>query len=321
MIKKELITKEKRQRPITFHVKQEEFLAMSKEERAAYIARVIDIRRDRINRASNQKAAARALEKVNRKQNLTVSEFEALTGCMFSHNMTGKMLNILSLSSNVFMNERCISRLLSGKGICAECFAATLQMQYDDTFINTAYNSLYLSSKIIPLELIPVIDADELRIESFGDVRNWIQAANYFQFAYKNENIPVTAWTKNPDFYDEAVKHGFNKPKNFTLILSSFNLNERVEIPEKYRYIIDKTFTVYTLDWLLDNGLDYRFINCGARSCKHCQKCYGRAYCSGDDIRELLKADASKAAKIWPEFNIDTPLQDTTSLDFSMFRV
>ena len=278
-------------------MKKEELLDMTQEQRDAITARAIEARKVRNMRPEEIRIAERAAEKIAAGQRITVEEFECLTGVMFSHNMTGKMYNILSLSTNCFCNPCCIARMLAGVGICAECFAAGVESQYTALFENTAFNAKVLSGSVLPLEVLPLIDADELRIESFGDTANWKQAANYLNIARVNPTLPVTAWTKNPGHYKEAIRRGYTKPDNFTLIYSSLELNTPADIKPEYAPIIDKRFTVYTLEWLDTNGLDHRFINCGGRSCKNCQRCYKNAKTTKFDVRELLKKDADKARK------------------------
>ena len=278
-------------------MKKEELLNMTDEQRGEIITRAIEARRIRNTRPEEIRTATRAAEKIAAGERITVSEFEALTGIMFSHGMTGKMLNILSISTNCFCNPVCVARMKAGIGICAECFAANVTAMYGTTFENTAYNSMMLSGSVLPLEVFPMIDADELRIESFGDTANWKQAANYLNIARVNPIVAVTAWAKNPGHYLEAIRRGYSKPDNFTLIFSSIDLNNPAEIKPEYESIIDKRFTVYTLDYLDAAGLDANYINCGGRSCKTCQRCYMKAKSTGFDVRELLKKDAEKARR------------------------
>lgn len=278
-------------------MKLNEFLALTDAEQNAMIETAIQQRKIRMNAPEALRAAQRAAEKVAAGQRITVTEFECLTGVMFSHHMTDKMSNILALSSNCLANPVCLARIKAGIGICAECFAASVETRYSGVFENTSYNAQLLSSMVLPASMIPVIDADELRIESFGDTANWIQAANYLQMAIYNPLVPVTAWTKNPGHYAEAIRRGYRKPDNFTLIISSVELNTPCEIKPEFAAIIDKRFTVYTLEYLDTNGIGMGFINCGGRSCKTCQRCYNRAKTTGFDVRELLKADARKAEK------------------------
>lgn len=277
-------------------MKLNEFLALTDDERQNIINNAINARKVRNTRPEEIRTATRAAEKIAAGMRINVEEFEALTGVMFSHHMTGKMLNILSLSTNCLCNPVCLARIRAGVGICAECFAASVESQYSGVFENTAYNASILANMIIPVNMLPEINADELRIESFGDTANWKQAANYLNMARVNPLVKVTAWTKNPNHYYEAIKRGYSKPENFTLIISSLELNKPCDIKEEYAPIIDKRFTVYTLDWMDNNGIGAGFINCGGRSCKNCQRCYNNASVTGFDVRELLKNDAKKAA-------------------------
>lgn len=278
-------------------MKKTDFLKMSDTERTEFLEKAYQARKDRNMRPDELEVARVAAEKIAAGNRITVSEFECLTGIKFSHNMTGKMAGILSLSTNCLANPICLARLKSGVGICAECFAAAIQLQYDGVLENTTFNYKALNESILPLEVLPIIDAPEVRFESFGDVGSVNHAANYLNMARVNPLVAFTLWTKNPEFIHKAIQAGYSKPSNMTIILSSPLLNERVAIPERYAYFIDKTFTVYTLAWLDDHGHGTEFINCGGRSCKHCQRCYLGACASGSDIRELLKKDADKAAK------------------------
>lgn len=295
-------------------MKKNELIEMTDEQREQILKQAIEARKTRMQRPENVKIAERAAEKIAASIRPSVEEFEALTGVMFSHSMSGKMLNILALSSNCFGNPRCIERMKKGVGICKECFAAAIQACRDGVFENTAYNTYILSSKVLPLEVLPIIDADELRIEAFGDTANWIQAANYMNLARVNPLLTVTAWTKNPDHYAEAIRRGYSKPENFNLIFSSIQLNTPAPIRPEYEAIIDKRFTVYALDWLDENGHGANFINCGGRSCKNCQRCYKNASRTEFDVKELLQKDAKKAAKkrggMWAAWD-STPANDT----------
>lgn len=292
--------------------KKQEILEMTDEQRDEILKNAIAARKVRMEQPENREKAERAAVKIAAGMRPTVEEFEALTGVMFSHHMTEKMLGILALSSNCFSNPRCLARMRAGVGICAECFAAGIEMARKEVFQNTAYNAKTLSAEVLPLEVLPIIDADELRIEAFGDTINWEHAANYMNFARINPYLTVTAWTKNPDHYKEAIRRGYTKPDNFILIYSSLELNKPATINPEYEQIIDKRFTVYTLDWLMEQGEGANYINCGGRSCKNCQRCYKNADKTAFDVRELLKKDAKKAAKLggaWAKWD-DVPAVD-----------
>lgn len=111
-------------------MKKEELLSITDEQREQIISRAIEARHVRNTTPEQIRIATRAAENVAAGQRITVEEFEALTGVMFSHNMTGKMLDILSLSTNCFSNPCCIARMKAGIGICAECFSAGIETQY-----------------------------------------------------------------------------------------------------------------------------------------------------------------------------------------------
>lgn len=281
-------------------MKKSEWNRMTEQERSAFISTAINKRIERMGNEANTKLAAKAKEKLARGERLTIPEFEAYTGVMFHHNMTGKMEGVLGLGSNVLMNKYCECRQKCPGLVCAACYADSQQLMYSGVFENTAYNTAELTTEILPDEVIPVIEDDILRIEPFGDTNNETQSINYIKIALFNVDVDTTIWTKNPEFYHRALKSlGITElPKNLHFILSSDKLNEEKQIPPRYQWFIKKTFTVYTLNWLLENGLDWTFINCGGRSCKKCQRCYKRFNCTGASVRELLKADHARAKKL-----------------------
>lgn len=211
---------------------------------------------------------------------LSIEEFEAYTGIMFSHNMSGKMLGVLSISTNCKSNPYCKARLANGESICASCFAQKTEKHYYELYANTALNAEILSTEIIPWELIPKINTDIVRIESFGDLINPTQAENYLRIIIKNPDVRFGWWTKNPNFIHVALRdyHDGEVPKNVQIVLSSLHLNEESKINPKFKYFISKVFTVYTPCYFNAMNIDMdTFINCGARSCKKCQRCYHKA--------------------------------------------
>lgn len=211
---------------------------------------------------------------------LSIEEFEAYTGIMFSHNMSGKMLGVLAISTNCKSNPYCKARLANGESICASCFAQKTEKHYYELYANTALNAEILSTEVIPWELIPEINTDMVRIEAFGDLINPTQAENYLRIIIKNPDVRFGWWTKNPNFIHVALRdyHDGEVPKNVQIVLSSLHLNEESKINPKFKYFISKVFTVYTPCYFNAMNIDMdTFINCGARSCKKCQRCYHKA--------------------------------------------
>lgn len=280
-------------------MKKNEFMNMTCEEKKAYFKELARNAAKRVEKNQTEKIMNLIEKKLLKKERLNIDEFEILTGIQFHKNMTGKMHDILALGTNCLMNDICIERMKDGNSICANCYAAALEMYRKTLCENTSYNYEVLTNTLIPNECIPIIENEELRIEPYGDTRNETQSANYYQFAIVNPNCSVTAWTKNVSHYKKGLKIlGLKKkPDNFTLIKSSRFKNKEEKILKSEIGFVDKTFTVFTLEWLKKHGLDHNFINCGGRNCKKCQRCYCNAKSSEKNIRELLKSDTKRAEK------------------------
>lgn len=191
-----------------------------------------------------------------------------------SDNMTGKMYDFPSISTNCLCNPFCLARIekASPDSICSHCFAEATVNHYSDLNDNCKRNFDILTTEIIPLELLPRFypDVRQCRIESFGDVYNVTQAINYINIAIVNPGVNVTAWTKNPYVWKKAFEKA-GKPANFTFILSSQFLNKTAEPSPAIKKWIDIIFTVYSPDYIGANKIN---INCGARSCRTCKECY-----------------------------------------------
>ena len=142
-------------------------------------------------------------------------------------------------------------------------------------------NTDILTTTIIPVKEWPLINALMFRLESFGDLNNEIQVINYFNFCNRNKNVKFALWTKNPEFIDKAIKAGHKKPKNLVIVQSSSFVNVKEE--KKFDFV-DKVFTVYDKNYIRQNNVK---INCGARNCFECGRCYSKK--TTDDIKEQLK--------------------------------
>ena len=179
---------------------------MTTEQRLLYLDECAEKARARFSNQWHAETIALLNEKMAAGYRLTVEEFESYTGIKFSKDMTGKMKEILALSTCCLVNPLCRKRLENKVGICAECFAAATMISYETVTENTCYNYQVLSTVDIPENLIPYIDRKELRLEAFGDVGTVTQAKNYIKFALYNKQCHVTAWTKNPWLYAMAFK-------------------------------------------------------------------------------------------------------------------
>lgn len=230
-------------------------------------------------------------------------EFRNKTRVGFTTEMKGKMLGMCSLSTSPLINSRCSDRAKDLNSVCHRCFGRTA-MEYKKACAEKfGTNGNVLSDHVIPVNEWPVILKSaypEIRIEAFGDAINVIHAINYFNLCKRNPKIIFTVWTKNIDLYEAAVKMGYEKPDNLILIASSPMLNTEINV-EKHP-IVDKIFTVYTFEHIKANNIQPDFINCGARSCKKCGRCYRKAD-GVENVREILKQDARKVQKFWEKQN------------------
>lgn len=212
-----------------------------------------------------------------------MKKFVEKYGIKFCTNHTAKMEGMASLSTSPLCNARCIARSQCKGLICSKCYSLSMQLQYTNLAKVLKANSEVLTKVVIPVEEWPILNYAIFRIESFGDVSTTRQVRNYFNLALRNPRTTFTAWTKNVDLYRKAIKNGAVKPKNFILIESSPIIDEERKIREGD--IVDKVFTVYSKEYLAAHP-EVK-INCGARNCLKCQKCYRKG--GATQIREILK--------------------------------
>lgn len=199
---------------------------------------------------------------------VSVAKFSKITGVHVTLNHTGKMSGMQSISTSVLANPTCQKRRNVEGSICSHCFAANMMKMYGNNFEKCFSKNLDILTGSI-LEVLPQITSIYFRLESFGDLANWIQAANYLNIARMNPTTKFALWTKNPRFIAEAIRNGFKKPANLQIIYSSLFVN-RCNLPKGYDFI-DKVFTVYDKETAKDIN-----INCGARSCFTCHRCYSK---------------------------------------------
>jgi hypothetical protein len=211
----------------------------------------------------------------------TLRNSKRVSGLHFTVNHSGKMEGMVSISTSVTTNERCEKNAKIKGSICEKCFAAKQMKVFPSMEKPMVENQRILTSEILPLEKLPIINNIYFRFEAFGDLNNDIQVINYFNMCYKNPRVKFALWTKNPDFIAEAIAKGYEKPENLNIVLSSLFLNkERIN---RYDFV-DKVFTVYDKSYIKENNVN---INCGARNCFSCGLCYEKNNVS--IINEVLK--------------------------------
>ena len=215
---------------------------------------------------------------------VTVEDAKEITGLHFTLKHTGKMKGMQSLSTSCLCNSYCEARSNNPDIICSHCYAQRQMKMYKSMEKCFKKNTEILTSMIIQEDILPLINAAYFRFESFGDINNEIQVINYFNLCKKNPNVHFALWTKNPWIIDHVLENGshIKKPRNLQIILSSTYLNTPDD-KARWRFV-DKIFTVYDKKYIKEHNVD---INCGAKSCLKCHKCYIK----GKDvyINEILK--------------------------------
>lgn len=237
--------------------------------------------------------------KTQRVQNKQFDQFRKETGIGITYAMTGKMLGFISLSTSNERNPLCEALSKDLENVCAKCYART-NLKIHPELRRKLEGNHVLYETVIPVKKWVKINANAyklFRFEAFGDVRNVIQAINYFNFAKANPKVTFAAWTKQPQIYEAAIEMGHEKPDNFLLIYSSPRLNHEENV-DRFKSI-DKTFTVYTYDYLQKENAGSEFINCGSRSCKQCRRCYTHGNGGVEHVHEILKQDSAKVHKMW----------------------
>lgn len=218
------------------------------------------------------------MKKTNVKNIVTLESFSKKYGVRFTEKHTGKMENMLSLSTAVSANKFCQARQKKAGCICKKCYAQAMTKRYNALNKKLIKNYEILTTILIPVEEWPLLNVQICRIESFGDVANVIQAKNYINLVKKNPRVRFAAWSKNIAIWSKAFDE-IGKPENLVFIQSS----EKINVPAKRANdYVDYVFTVYSEDG--------ESINCGARHCFTCQHCYTIPE-DGENrnINELLK--------------------------------
>lgn len=214
---------------------------------------------------------------------ITMYNSKKYNGLHFTTSHTGKMQGMFSLSTSCMHNKYCREYAKDPNKVCSKCFSMNMHKMYGEKFESALKNNTdVLTSSILAKDTLPIINALYFRFEAFGDIQNDIQVINYFNICKKNKKTTFALWTKNPFIIKQVIDNGYKKPNNLIIILSSHFLNVACEL-NKFSFV-DKIFTVYDKQTIEKENIT---INCGAKSCINCLKCYRK---NGDKvINEKLK--------------------------------
>lgn len=206
---------------------------------------------------------------------------KTLTIKNFCTNHTGKMHGMISLSTACLCNKYCMIRKKLPGSICEHCYACAMAKRYSALNKKLIENYKLLTEEDLIIEDMPILNVLICRLESFGDIANIQQVKNYFTLCNANPNVQFTLWTKNPSIIKSAIEfYGIEKPNNLIIIQSSIMVNKIAKVHHDF---IDKVFTVYDKEHA--EKVD---INCGARNCATCQRCYKKTN-DIEYVNELIK--------------------------------
>ena len=169
--------------------------------------------------------------------------------------------------------------------ICGFCFSDRQQDYMSSMKKPLAKNHDVLNNGVIHPDWLPTLNDLYFRCESFGDYDSKTAVMNTVNLIKKNPDTFFGVWTKNLNYFHQVFKGDpAAVPTNCNIIYSSQYINKVSSVPEKYKYFVSKTFTVYTKEFSEVKDI---CINCGSRACLTCKKCYQKN--NVPEIKEGLK--------------------------------
>lgn len=206
-----------------------------------------------------------------------------------SNGLTGKMHGMTVITTAMSNNPNCQRLSQISGAICQKCFSKTGLAFKKNVRERYMKNGEILSSGLIPTKELPFTNAQYCRFESHGDLINETHLENYMRICRHNPQTKFSLWTKMYKLVYEYFKT-HSVPKNFTLIISSLMMNKpMIEMIQRFKDIgvkRVKLFTVYSKEYL-EQHPDIK-INCGAKDCLGCLKCYAS---KEEIVNEILKKD------------------------------
>lgn len=200
---------------------------------------------------------------------LSKEEYTTLVSCVWivNHN-ANKLQGISSVSSSVHDNCFCKARQAIHDCICKYCYAYNQQSYQTGLKEHNILNGIILRNILIPViffRALPIL-FPYLRIESFGDVCNVIQARNYIRIIKAFPEKRCAIWSKNICVWEKAFD-AEGKPENTTYVHSSSKLNCPDNIDLVRFWFVDHIFTVYEKAYAKKHNVK---INCGGKKCLEC---------------------------------------------------
>jgi hypothetical protein len=173
----------------------------------------------------------------------------------------GKMEGLGSCNSNPLNNEFC-RKMSEGNTICKECYSIKSLKSYRKGCVPAwTHNGTVLSTADHSVEDMPFLNQSIFRIHSHGELINNKHCRNIFRLALRNPKTIFGFWTKRKDIVRRC---GMEVPENVIMIYSNPRIDKVItRVPKGFH----KVFNVVSSE-------DIMKVNCGARKCVECQRCY-----------------------------------------------
>jgi hypothetical protein len=179
--------------------------------------------------------------------------------------MSGKLFNIRAINTDTVTNNFCQKMRKCKSNICSECYSDNMLRTFRKNCRPAFQNNSDILSAKKPFKT-PRIKDDIFRFSAHGELINQNHVTNIFSIIKQNPDTVFALWTKRPNLVNKYLSNN-TKPKNIILIYSNPKLNTYAKLPLNF----DKTFNVFTDNYIAENDIN---INCGSKSCRNCMICY-----------------------------------------------
>jgi hypothetical protein len=180
--------------------------------------------------------------------------------------MSGKLKDIQAINTNPLTNDFCRKMHDSGnnKIICTECYSCAMLKAYRKNCVPAFENNSDVLSNISLTEKdIPKIKTSIVRIHAHGELINQTHLQNILMIVKHYPEKTFSLYTKRLDIINEYCVNN-TLPSNLIMVYSNPLIDNPITtVPAHF----NKVFNVCRT-----SNVDK--INCGARSCDGCRRCY-----------------------------------------------
>lgn len=144
-----------------------------------------------------------------------IKQLQAAVKRAICTNHNAKMAGMISLSTSPLLNSHCqamraaaAAAAAAGKKnipICGSCYACRMCQMFQGLREKLAENSALLSSSVLPVDALPLLNCQVFRLESFGDVINHNHLENLLNLVKKNKSTRFALWSKHIDLVKKIL--------------------------------------------------------------------------------------------------------------------